>query len=518
MSFPTTLDDFTNPAPAMPTNSMTIPLSTAISQLNNAVEEIEAKIGISGSQVAGTVEKRLIDTISVSNAAYSIANTGLSGARTAINVPDGFGFDFAKLPTTLSLYRKPSGTIEWTYDYLQGIPSGCKSAPLSRIIHVSNSGSSGNTGVGAYLGDFSNAKVSIGAAITYGNSLGAAYRVVVKSGTYLRNEAWNVAPTQDCWIQGWIDETGVKPVSTANNDYTWTLDGTYTNCYKTTRSAALRVFDSTYTDAQGCYRELTKQASLSACNTNPNSWYTDGTTVYVYRQDGQAPTTVSTLLMINVNVYLTASGGGDLYVSNMRFFGGTGAFTGCPTKTATLVDCDFAYQGGSALAIDALQILDFKQVVCVRCRAYCAYKDGINVHANGGNIPQLLTLDCSGWRNGAAGILSCNGWTTHDAVKAIDVNGRYYANRGFNIACVDDSTHSWLIGTNSAFSYGDGTSPPCAYYFTNAGSYWMDSCVGEQCEYNLWVTLSAQVKTHSCIARDCRIETSATGGAAITAY
>ena len=66
MTFPTTLDDFTNPTPATPTNSKTLPLSTAISQLNNAVEAIEAKIGISGSQVSGTVEKRLSDVISQS--------------------------------------------------------------------------------------------------------------------------------------------------------------------------------------------------------------------------------------------------------------------------------------------------------------------------------------------------------------------------------------------------------------------------------------------------------------------
>lgn len=61
MSFPTTLDDFTNPAPSTPTNSTAIPLSTAIGQLNNAVEAIEAKIGVTGSQISQTVEKRITD-------------------------------------------------------------------------------------------------------------------------------------------------------------------------------------------------------------------------------------------------------------------------------------------------------------------------------------------------------------------------------------------------------------------------------------------------------------------------
>ena len=61
MSFPTTLDDFANPSPTTLTNSTTLPLSTAITQLNNAVEAIEAKLGITGSQVSGTVEKRIGD-------------------------------------------------------------------------------------------------------------------------------------------------------------------------------------------------------------------------------------------------------------------------------------------------------------------------------------------------------------------------------------------------------------------------------------------------------------------------
>lgn len=72
MSFPTTLDDFANPSPTTLTNSTTLPLSTAITQLNNAVEAIEAKLGITGSQVSGTVEKRIGDL--QSDLSASIAN------------------------------------------------------------------------------------------------------------------------------------------------------------------------------------------------------------------------------------------------------------------------------------------------------------------------------------------------------------------------------------------------------------------------------------------------------------
>ena len=61
MSFPQTLDNFTNPTPSTPTNSPVTPLSGQLSQLNNAVEAIEGVIGVTGSTVPTSIEYRLAD-------------------------------------------------------------------------------------------------------------------------------------------------------------------------------------------------------------------------------------------------------------------------------------------------------------------------------------------------------------------------------------------------------------------------------------------------------------------------
>lgn len=99
MSFPTTLDDFTNPAPATPTNSTTIPLSTAISQLNDAVEAIQARIGITGSQVSGTIEKRVSDL--QTNTGTVTANLGIHEAAADPHTQYLLETDPSRIPTFL---------------------------------------------------------------------------------------------------------------------------------------------------------------------------------------------------------------------------------------------------------------------------------------------------------------------------------------------------------------------------------------------------------------------------------
>lgn len=69
MSFPQTLDNFTNPTPSTPTNSPVTPLSGQLSQLNNAVEAIEGIIGVTGSTVPTSIEYRLADVQAVSSSA-----------------------------------------------------------------------------------------------------------------------------------------------------------------------------------------------------------------------------------------------------------------------------------------------------------------------------------------------------------------------------------------------------------------------------------------------------------------
>lgn len=59
VNYPTSLDNFTNPTSSDAMNSVTVPHATQHSDLNDAVEALEAKVGINGSAVATSLEYRV---------------------------------------------------------------------------------------------------------------------------------------------------------------------------------------------------------------------------------------------------------------------------------------------------------------------------------------------------------------------------------------------------------------------------------------------------------------------------
>ncbi len=457
----------------------------------------------------------------VPGVAYHSDLEGLAAELAAIELvspPVGFQFNFTNLVSPLSIYKSSDGAVRWDYDHSSLIPVSCKTAPLSRIIHVSNSGSTGNTGVGAFVGDFSNAKTSVASAITYGNSLGDGYQIIIAPGTYLRNNTWTIAATQPVWIRGWYDVSENRPILSSHDDLTWSLDGTYTNLYKATRSVASRVIDTTTTDSTANYTELLKVASLSTADSTPNSWYTDGTTVYVRRTDGAAPTVNTTWVELGVSAVRTGATANDIYVEGIRFFGGLVSLDGRPGNSACFVDCDFKFQGGEASPDNAVSVLDYNVAVFVRCVASKGYKDGFNGHKVGANIPQIMTLDCVGFANGDVTQTSCNGWTTHDGIKAIDINGRYYNNRGANFIPVDANTQTWAVNSRCSLSVHDGTFPPTNYYFLAGSEAWLDGCEGEMSHNDVVAGTGALVHLRDHTSAGAFVSTNASGGAVIDSY
>ena len=59
INYPTSLDTFTNPTSSDAMNSVTVPHATQHSDLNDAVEALEAKVGVNGSAVATSLEYRV---------------------------------------------------------------------------------------------------------------------------------------------------------------------------------------------------------------------------------------------------------------------------------------------------------------------------------------------------------------------------------------------------------------------------------------------------------------------------
>lgn len=59
INYPTSLDTFTNPTSSDAMNSVSVPHATQHSDLNDAVEALEAKVGVNGSAVTSSLDYRV---------------------------------------------------------------------------------------------------------------------------------------------------------------------------------------------------------------------------------------------------------------------------------------------------------------------------------------------------------------------------------------------------------------------------------------------------------------------------
>jgi len=64
INYPTSLDNFTNPTASDAMNSVSVPHATQHSDLNDAVEALEAKVGVNSSAVATSHDYKITDLVS----------------------------------------------------------------------------------------------------------------------------------------------------------------------------------------------------------------------------------------------------------------------------------------------------------------------------------------------------------------------------------------------------------------------------------------------------------------------
>lgn len=361
------------------------------------------------------------------------------------------------------------------------------------FIHVNSStGVDASAAVVSSPTDTSKAAKTIGKAIQLGNAAATPYRIFVKADTVVRANGLNgINPTQPCSIEAWGGRVVMGPFDVL----TWAADVTYTNTYSATRSGVARVFDLTATlDKWGKYQELTLVADAATCNTTPGSWAQVGSTLYVRRTDGAAATNS------NVRAYLGGSGVHninlgtgvlDFYLSGFDLEGGNAGCLISPaaaTHNIVAEDCTFRYAGSLASLTDCVQLTSLKGIAAFfRCDASAGAKDGFNVHWTTGGAPAgdntyLLTVDCTGRDNGRGTSVSNNGWTTHERVIGIDVNGDYAENYGGNVHSIGTS-QSWCVGTVSRRSIGDlgngGTITSTGFRTNDSAVMWLDSTLAD---------------------------------------
>jgi len=330
-------------------------------------------------------------------------------------------------------------------------------------------GNNSNSGLGSFEGDFSLAVRDINAAITLGNATSAPYRVLIRGGTNRvyrdthsingRASGWPtpptgalVEPTQHCALIGHggrVDHRASKSVAS----FPTTKDGTYTNCYVVSScEATRRVMDFLDLTALGVPEELTRLTSeIATCDTTPNSFFQSGSTLYLHRADGVAPTYANTGIYCNTYTAAFLSCTTDLYFEGIDFSGGnSGALYIDPasTRNVVAVDCTFKYAGTLESALDGLRIRRVTGRVFIKdCEAIANVKDGFNFHADGSSGMFVVTDGCAGYDNGKFTSTSNNDLTYHDNVVGIDVGGVYGPTKtGANIHIIETSK-LWCLGT-----------------------------------------------------------------------
>jgi hypothetical protein len=283
---------------------------------------------------------------------------------------------------------------------------------------------------------------------------------------------------------GNVQSTGTECIT----PLTWTADGT---AWKTSRSNSYNVFDISNRDLYSFGIPLNWVSTAALCQSTANSWFTDGTNVWVHTFDNRQPD-ANLLVAIEVaNVWFNISNG-ELYIKGFDFYSGhpggsTGAYKGGvfiqgnTSSIAVFNDCCFV--GGMGRNItnygvecvaNGLAIQDVGKSYSFNCKAGYTYRDGFNYHYNDSGVPDkrvylAFEYNCMGYNvgryaYGAAGGIN-NITTCHNGACALRVGCYGHYAQGPLCADVDDC-YSVLYDCSYRDSL-NGTDPSCAAYQFN---------------------------------------------------
>lgn len=405
---------------------------------------------------------------------------GPTGSLAQIDPPAGFNWDFTARPLKIYKIGRQSHVDLQPESLIDPL---CFSGVCYHVDVAT--GNDANSGTGTYDGDFSSPVKSIWKAVQLGNATSAPYRVIVKSGTYLRANSFSNnnahTPTQSVYMRA----VGGKAVSAMFDDLTWpgATDATYTNTYKVARSSVLRVFDITNIDEHGDFAELLKVSDASTCNTTPGSWAQVGGDLYVRRKDGAAVTNANTRAFLLSNNAAFTTNNIKVYIEGFDFYGGNlGVLRANSAPNSSLVanNCSFKYSGSTSSLVDGCVILDHGYTAFFNCVASKNSKDGFNFHVGaGGSNPHPLLVNCIGRNNGLSPSQSNNGLTLHDGIVGISVGCQWHDNFGANSGHINSGTQLWSVCDKAWNSKGDavyGGSQQGRDYWMSEGKLWLDTC------------------------------------------
>lgn len=244
--------------------------------------------------------------------------------------------------------------------------------------------------------------------------------------------------------------------------------------------------------------ELEKKSSINECKSQVNSWYTDGSTVYVNTVEQPKVYTLNSV------VGLVAKNTSDckLYVENLTVIGGDTSFKTNKSVNFNLEiilnKCKFLYNVSSQTSVK----IQGGNILSNNCIVMYSKGDGFGyLHQNESleNVEtNFVEINCVGANNGIGGTQdNMNGSTAHGGVKGIRVNGLYYNNFGANVGDVQTDTQTLNLGCSVFDSCA--TSMNQGFGLQQAGAtVWLYNCIGYGNSADLVAYGNTTAYTHNC--------------------
>ena len=328
------------------------------------------------------------------------------------------------------------------------------------------------------------------------NHINAGDTLILKNGVYSRqniqlSETGNYI-TQSINIKG-ESKDGVF-LTTADYDFEWLQNDTYSDVYETTRSNVRQVIDITR-KSEGVFLKLTNVDSLANVHATPNSWYQSGNTIYVHMYDDVIPSPDNIILGLQTGqspIVAIPSGDAKFYFSDFTIIDGdrSGITVNGNGHTVSVFinNVDMYNISCSGYVRDGFSNIGCKSI-CRNVKIDSVEKDGFNYHEYGTSHVQAvgIEIDCTSFNCGygktSSNQRSNNATTAHESSQVVRVNGIYGYCNGAVVADVN-SVNSVLLGCQAMDGYGTYNYDVLAQ--TDSVMYIYDSnFVGSRAGYNL---------------------------------
>ena len=371
--------------------------------------------------------------------------------------------DFPKAPP-FELYRDFDGKIKHTFDFDENLKYTDKIYLDFNNGAIANDGLTESTPV-RYLSD----------ALTKAEALSTdSVEIVLMNKWLVANLSTQDPLTQKFDINKNITLSSIHEggtfITSGNHGgvYTWTNDN---GVYSTTRSRVEYVADYKFKDFKGLPLVYNMVGTLSECQSNAGTWYTDGSTVWVNRLDGSIPDEdIGLGFTQNTKMYFTLYGY-KFALDNVHFwikqlsYGFDALNIGGTSRSklyARNTSARFSYKRNGIAVSNIGETYLFNSFTSENGA------DGFNYH--GGTHMLVFEYDCYSYGNGLVDSNRGNCTTAHGGINIIRVNTVGHDTAGPVLADVN-GCYSIIFDTTMYDSLRqDEGATKAAFYFDKASA------------------------------------------------